>query len=272
MRARMFAGLVVASVLAAVGCGSPGSPAARSPVVASINGTPVSLATFESYLVVHFVEEPLEEPVPREDTDRVQSRLFDDFIAESLLVLEAERRGVQIEPAEIGDWLGDQADPDPARQSARREQARRELLARHLVDAWMRAEAKAGSGDEPQETNPDFAAKRLIAILRARYPVVLCDRSVLDNYVYLLLAAGQQPALDRLVDSWMTTYDVLITVPITGALAADGLRAIDPDFQHAVNDRGWWGLGSRSRHNTRTPMRLYSSPAITSRPPTGGHE
>ncbi len=78
-------------------------------------------------------------------------------------------------------------------------------------------------------------AEELVAA--ARYPVVLCDRSVLDNYVYLLLAAGQQPALEHLVESWMGTYDLLVTVPITGALAADGLRAIDPDFQRAVDDR-----------------------------------
>lgn len=78
-------------------------------------------------------------------------------------------------------------------------------------------------------------AEELVAA--ARYPVVLCDRSVLDNYVYLLLAAGQQPALEQLVESWMGTYDLLVTVPITGALAADGLRAIDPDFQRAVDER-----------------------------------
>lgn len=78
-------------------------------------------------------------------------------------------------------------------------------------------------------------AEELVAA--ARYPVVLCDRSVLDNYVYLLLAAGRQSALDTLVDAWMATYDLLVTVPIIDAPSADGLRATDPSFQRAVADR-----------------------------------
>jgi nicotinamide riboside kinase len=74
-------------------------------------------------------------------------------------------------------------------------------------------------------------------VASARYPVVLCDRSVLDNYVYMLLATGRQPALEGLVDGWMATYDLLVTVPVTGALAPDGLRATDPSFQLAVAER-----------------------------------
>lgn len=78
-------------------------------------------------------------------------------------------------------------------------------------------------------------AEELVAA--ARYPVVLCDRSVLDNYVYMLLAAGRQPALEAMVDGWMTTYDLLVTVPITGDPSFDGLRATDPTFQRAVAER-----------------------------------
>jgi len=71
----------------------------------------------------------------------------------------------------------------------------------------------------------------------ARYPVVLCDRSVLDNYVYFLLAAWPDPALDRLVSDWLNGYDMLIHVPILAAPQADGIRAADPIFQRAVDDR-----------------------------------
>lgn len=78
-------------------------------------------------------------------------------------------------------------------------------------------------------------AEELVAA--ARYPVVLCDRSVLDNYVYMLLSSGRQPALETLVESWMSTYDLLVTVPITGAPNPDGLRATDPEFQGAVAER-----------------------------------
>lgn len=71
----------------------------------------------------------------------------------------------------------------------------------------------------------------------ARYPLVLCDRSVLDNYIYFLLAAWPDPALDRLVSDWLAGYDLLIHVPILAAPQADGIRAADPSFQRAVDER-----------------------------------
>ncbi len=74
-------------------------------------------------------------------------------------------------------------------------------------------------------------------IAEARYPVVLCDRSALDNYVYLLLAAGRQDGLDSLVDFWMRSYDLLIQVPIVGDPTADGVRTTDPVFQRAIEER-----------------------------------
>ncbi len=70
-----------------------------------------------------------------------------------------------------------------------------------------------------------------------RYPVVICDRSVLDNYVYLLLAAGRQHGLEPLIDYWMRTYDLLVHVPVVAAPEADGVRATDPSFQMAVEER-----------------------------------
>jgi nicotinamide riboside kinase len=70
-----------------------------------------------------------------------------------------------------------------------------------------------------------------------RYPVVVCDRSALDNYVYLLLASGPQEGLDSLVDYWMRTYDLLVHVPVVADPSADGFRTVDPEFQRAVDER-----------------------------------
>jgi len=72
---------------------------------------------------------------------------------------------------------------------------------------------------------------------QARYPVVLCDRSVLDNYVYLLLAAGRQDRLEAMVDGWMTGYDLLVHVPIVDVPSPDGVRSDNPSFQRAVDAR-----------------------------------
>ena len=69
-----------------------------------------------------------------------------------------------------------------------------------------------------------------------RYPVVLCDRSVLDNYVYMMLAAGRQKALGTMVDAWLDSYDLLVLAPIVDDPSPDGLRATDPTFQRAVED------------------------------------
>lgn len=74
-------------------------------------------------------------------------------------------------------------------------------------------------------------------IAEHKNPVVVCDRSALDNYVYLLLAAGPQQHLDDLVDNWMRTYDLLVHVPIVSDPAEDGMRATNPAFQRAVDER-----------------------------------
>lgn len=71
----------------------------------------------------------------------------------------------------------------------------------------------------------------------ARHPVVICDRSVLDNYVYMLLRVGRQPGLEAMVAWWLQSYDLLVHVPIVQDLQADGLRSTDPAFQQAVDER-----------------------------------
>lgn len=78
-------------------------------------------------------------------------------------------------------------------------------------------------------------AEELVA--SARYPVVLCDRAVIDNYVYLQLSHGSVEYLSRLVASWLPTYDQLFFAPVTQVPQADGTRAIDPAFQKAVERR-----------------------------------
>ncbi len=78
-------------------------------------------------------------------------------------------------------------------------------------------------------------AEELVA--ETRYPVVICDRSVLDNYVYLLLAAGRQEGLEPILDFWMRSYGLLIHIPILDLPSPDGVRATDPRFQRAVDQR-----------------------------------
>jgi nicotinamide riboside kinase len=74
-------------------------------------------------------------------------------------------------------------------------------------------------------------------VAATRHELLVCDRSALDNYVYLLLAAGPIPGLDELVNHWMRSYDLLIFVPIVDRPRADGVRTTDPAFQKAVQER-----------------------------------
>lgn len=69
----------------------------------------------------------------------------------------------------------------------------------------------------------------------SRYPVVVCDRSALDNYAYLVCRAGKSPAYDALVRQWMGTYDGLFKVPIIAAPSFDGTRDVSAAFQAEVD-------------------------------------
>ncbi len=67
------------------------------------------------------------------------------------------------------------------------------------------------------------------------YEVVICDRSVLDNYAYLVARAGRRPELDPLVSSWIRSYDALFKVPVLAAPSFDGTRAVSPGFQMEID-------------------------------------
>ena len=69
----------------------------------------------------------------------------------------------------------------------------------------------------------------------AYHQVVVCDRSVLDNYAYMMLACGRQVPYERFVAYWMKTYDLLFKVPISGAASADGVRDTDEFFMRSID-------------------------------------
>jgi nicotinamide riboside kinase len=69
----------------------------------------------------------------------------------------------------------------------------------------------------------------------AHHQVVVCDRSALDNYAYMLLACGRQRAFESLTRYWMKTYDHLFKVPISGQASADGFRDTDEFFMRTID-------------------------------------
>ena len=70
---------------------------------------------------------------------------------------------------------------------------------------------------------------------QAMYEVVICDRSVLDNYAYLVTRIGRRPSLDALVGDWIKGYDALFKVPVTEAPSFDGKRAVSRSFQLEID-------------------------------------
>jgi nicotinamide riboside kinase len=66
--------------------------------------------------------------------------------------------------------------------------------------------------------------------------IVICDRSVLDNFCYLL-HAGRAPLLEPLVKWWTATYQLLIKVPIVSPPGFDGLRDTDTAFQRSIDEK-----------------------------------
>ncbi len=69
----------------------------------------------------------------------------------------------------------------------------------------------------------------------SQHDVVVCDRSVLDNYAYLVFACGRQKAIERFVDFWMKSYDLLFKVPVFDAASEDGFRDTDQFFIRSID-------------------------------------
>lgn len=72
-----------------------------------------------------------------------------------------------------------------------------------------------------------------------RADVLVCDRSVLDNFAYYVRRYGSRgeeaEALGLYCRSWMRTYGLLVRLPIVVALASDGFRSTDADFQREID-------------------------------------
>jgi GTPase SAR1 family protein len=69
----------------------------------------------------------------------------------------------------------------------------------------------------------------------ARYEAVICDRSVLDNYAYLVHRMGRRREYDPLVRRWMASYTGLFKVPVLQTPSFDGTRDMSATFQSEID-------------------------------------
>ena len=66
---------------------------------------------------------------------------------------------------------------------------------------------------------------------------LICDRSVLDNYCYLVNKFGRQPKLEPWLSWWMESYSLLVSVPpMADGIPPDGFRSENLEFQRRVHD------------------------------------
>ncbi len=65
----------------------------------------------------------------------------------------------------------------------------------------------------------------------------ICDRSVLDNYCYLVNKFGRQQRLEAWLDWWMQSYTLLIGVPpLADGIPPDGFRSENLEFQERIHE------------------------------------
>ncbi len=66
---------------------------------------------------------------------------------------------------------------------------------------------------------------------------VICDRSVLDNYCYLVNKFGRQHPLESWLEWWMRSYSLLVGVPPRPeGIPPDGFRSENLEFQQRIHD------------------------------------
>ena len=67
------------------------------------------------------------------------------------------------------------------------------------------------------------------------YEAIVCDRSVVDNYAYMVHAAGRRPDVEPLLRRWIGTYTLLVRVPVITPPSFDGTRDTSREFQLAID-------------------------------------
>ena len=67
--------------------------------------------------------------------------------------------------------------------------------------------------------------------------ILVCDRSVLDNYCYYIYLFGESKILEPLVLNHVKTYKYLFKIPIrNGFLNKDKARSVNPEFQRKIDE------------------------------------
>lgn len=74
--------------------------------------------------------------------------------------------------------------------------------------------------------------------LENTYDILLCDRSVLDDYAYYFNKFGKNEILEHVVKDHLKTYSFLFKLPFrTDLLNEDGFASVNKDFQRQIDQK-----------------------------------
>ena len=119
-------------------CGAP--PDTDRLPVAELDGKILTVSDVKAYFEANLIAAEGEEAPTPPDLDRVKSRLFDNFLDEEILLLEAQRQGIQVGDDEVEAYLRggtDESESEPPTDERRR-MARRDLAIQKLREGYVR--------------------------------------------------------------------------------------------------------------------------------------
>ena len=78
-------------------------------------------------------------------------------------------------------------------------------------------------------------AEELAASSRAQH--LICDRSILDDYCYLVNKLGRQMHLEQWLAWWLNTYSLIVSVPhMADGIPPDGFHSENLELQDRIHD------------------------------------
>jgi len=115
--------------------------------VAHLPGKTLTVADLDAYLEANLLPYDggtVEDSDARRDLARVKSRLFDAFLDEEILYLEAQRQGIEVKDDEVETYLnaGGEEVAGGSTPERRREMARRDIAIQKIREAWVRSRAQ----------------------------------------------------------------------------------------------------------------------------------
>jgi hypothetical protein len=186
-RACAFAGLL--ALLTACSkepapAGSPDAPAAKGPdaaasessVLAEFADRKLTVKDLNDYFKANLYVDGGVEDIAAADLKILQSRLFDAFVDEELLLHEAKLAGIEVSPEEVEAYAQSMAGEeveDATTEAMRRETARKDLTIQKLRSTWVQSNVKVTPAEiakYAEEHRSELEPQRSVVLRTVMFP------------------------------------------------------------------------------------------------------